>query len=42
MDDYFRAWCKEDIVDILKKGGIGPEDINTVILRYATYFHTID
>jgi hypothetical protein len=31
---YFKARCEDDVADQLRKGGINPEEINTVILRY--------
>lgn len=30
---YFKAVCKEDVADQLRKGGMQPEDVRTVILR---------
>jgi hypothetical protein len=43
--ETFKGTCEEDVADQLRKGGIDPEAINTLILRYSQvrfYGHALD
>ena len=35
VHDFFHARCERDVADTLRTGGVQPEDVRTIILRYV-------